>query len=220
MKDLQPVRGATLLRQMVAEGEHECQDFKYLISDARKIARSVCAFANNRGGRLLIGVKDNGTLAGVRNEEDIYVVEQAANRYCRPAQPVDFKAYSVAAHTVVIIASVAAATSRPVMACDTDGSWKAYYRVDDENIAAHPLMVEAWRISEGNAAGPLTFSDAESRLINLISSDDLALDTRDIALRLHISERRTCRIIARLAAIGVLDIHYHNGNFRIRPAIG
>ena len=88
MKDLHAVRGRYRIQRLVDEGEHQQQDFKFLISDARKIARSVSAFANRDGGRLLIGVKDNGTIAGVRNEEDVYVVEQAAQRYCRPAQEV------------------------------------------------------------------------------------------------------------------------------------
>ena len=81
MKDLRAIKGKFYLRQIIAEGEHEHQDFKFAISDARKIARSISAFANNSGGRLLIGVKDNGVIAGVRNEEDIYVVEQAAQLY-------------------------------------------------------------------------------------------------------------------------------------------
>ena len=67
MKDLKAIRGASLLREWMAEGEHEHQDFKFTISDARKIARSVSAFANNGGGRLLIGVKDNGVIAGLSN---------------------------------------------------------------------------------------------------------------------------------------------------------
>ena len=81
MKDLRPVRGRYYIRELISQGEHEEQDFKFAISDARKIARSVSAFANNRGGRLLVGVKDNGTIAGVRSEEDIFVVEQAARMY-------------------------------------------------------------------------------------------------------------------------------------------
>ena len=68
MKDIRPTRGASMLQRMIAEGEHVHQDFKYTISDARKIARSLSAFANNEGGRLLIGVKDNGIIAVVRNE--------------------------------------------------------------------------------------------------------------------------------------------------------
>ena len=44
------------LRKMIAEGEHLQQDFKYCINDSRKIARSLAAFANSNGGRLLLGI--------------------------------------------------------------------------------------------------------------------------------------------------------------------
>ena len=48
------------LQRLISEGEHQQQDFKYRVSDARKLARSVSAFANTDGGRLLIGVRDDG----------------------------------------------------------------------------------------------------------------------------------------------------------------
>ena len=47
------------LQRLISEGEHQQQDFKYRVSDARKLARSVSAFANTDGGRLLIGVRDD-----------------------------------------------------------------------------------------------------------------------------------------------------------------
>ncbi len=134
MKDIPVARGRRYLLEMIARGEHENQDFKYSIGDACKIARSISAFANRGGGHLLIGVKDNGVVAGVRNEEDVYVVEEAASLYCRPAQHIDFAAFRYDERAVVIRASVAACASRPVMARDADGSWHAYYRVADENI--------------------------------------------------------------------------------------
>lgn len=40
---------STKLLQMIREGEHQLQDFKYCISDSRKIARSLVAFANSEG---------------------------------------------------------------------------------------------------------------------------------------------------------------------------
>ena len=73
------------IHRLIAEGEHIHQDFKFAISDARKIARSLSAFANTEGGRLLVGVKDNGSIAGVRSEEEIYMIDAAATMYCRPA---------------------------------------------------------------------------------------------------------------------------------------
>ena len=63
-KDIKAIRGKYYIQRLIDEGEHEQQDFKFQISDVHKIAHSVSAFANNRGGRLLVGVKDNGTIAG------------------------------------------------------------------------------------------------------------------------------------------------------------
>ncbi|WP_292288915.1 RNA-binding domain-containing protein [Marivita sp.] len=50
------------IQQLIREGEHQKQDFKFAVNDARKIARSLVAFANTDGGKLLIGVKDNGVI--------------------------------------------------------------------------------------------------------------------------------------------------------------
>ena len=66
------------IHALIAEGEHQQQDFKFEISDARKIAKTLSAFSNTDGGRLLIGVKDNGKIAGVRSDEEQYMIEAAA----------------------------------------------------------------------------------------------------------------------------------------------
>ena len=102
MKDIRSIKGTYYIRRLIAEGEHEHQDFKFAISDARKIARSISAFANNDGGRLLVGVKDNGAIAGVRSEEDIYVVEQAAEMFCRPEQHIEVAAFRTDGGAVVM----------------------------------------------------------------------------------------------------------------------
>lgn len=92
-KDLQAIRGKFYIHRLIDEGEHEHQDFKFKISDARKIARSISAFANNDGGRLLVGVRDNGTIAGLRSEEDMHLIDAAARIYCTPAQEVEMQAF-------------------------------------------------------------------------------------------------------------------------------
>lgn len=215
MKDIKPLKGKHYIEELVAQGEHQQQDFKFLISDARKIARSISAFANRQGGHLLIGVKDNGSLAGVRNEEDIYVVEQAARQYCNPPQEVEFTAFNVGAGTLIIRAEISAAARRPVFAQDSDRKWKAYYRVADENIVAHPLMVRAWQMD--NDGQPLfSLSDVESRLLNLLDSADCPVSARDIALALHITTAATEDLIVRLASLGIVDFDYAgHGTFKI-----
>ena len=81
---MKPLTDTEYIHTLIAEGEHQQQDFKFEISDARKIARTLSAFSNTDGGRLLIGVKDNGKIAGVRSEEEKYMIEAAAQLYCLP----------------------------------------------------------------------------------------------------------------------------------------
>lgn len=216
MKDIRAVRGKFYLRRLIDQGEHEHQDFKFAISDAFKIARSVSAFANNDGGRLLIGVKDNGVIAGVRNEEDIYVVEQAASMYCRPEVPLDVRAFRDADGAVVLVVEIARAATRPVMARDADGTWRAYYRVADENIVAHPLMIGAWRRRNDTQAPPLVLDAASRTLLDIINAAQ-AIDVDTLARKAHLSRPLTDSTVIALAAMDLVGFSYTAGAFRIVP---
>ena len=214
MKDLKAIKGKYYIHNLISEGEHEHQDFKFAITDAAKIARSISAFANNDGGRLLVGVKDNGHIAGVRNEEDIFVIEQAAQMYCRPAQEVKVTAFTVEGGAVVIRADIAKALHRPVYCKEADGTWKAYYRVKDENIAAHRVMVKAWQRCEEAGGLVFTFSEAETALLSYL--DEWGMTTvEDYMHGAHISRQSAEDIIVRLCAVGVLEFVYTGSEFKI-----
>ena len=217
MKDLKAIRGQRQLQELIDQGEHTHQDFKYLISDARKIARSISAFANNDGGRLLIGVKDNGTIAGVRNEEDLYMIEQAAQRYCRPAGDVTFTAIKARGGLVVFIAHIPRAGSRPIEVIESATTRQAYYRVNDQNITAHPLMVATWRYNATARHGTLiTSTSPESAILSHLNTIAPTGTTgQSIAAACHLSQQATDSAIVRLAAIGLIDFVYDGHQFVI-----
>jgi predicted HTH transcriptional regulator len=58
--------------KLIAEGENDTLDFKKTISSASKIAKTMTAFANHKGGRLLVGVNDNKTISGTRSEDPFF----------------------------------------------------------------------------------------------------------------------------------------------------
>lgn len=214
MKDLKAIRGKFYIRQLIEDGEHEHQDFKFAITDARKIARSISAFANNDGGRLLIGVKDNGNIAGIRNEEDIFVIEQAAQMYCRPPQDLQITAFKVDGGAIVVRAEIKKAESRPVKCQEPDGSWRAYYRVKDENILAPQLLIKAWQRAESQTGEIITMSDAENTLMQLLNdSEGLTLEEFARSARISISSAE--QIILRLYSIGVITFSYNGSQFLI-----
>lgn len=217
MKDIKARRGAFYLRRVVAEGEHERQDFKYLISDAAKIARSISAFANHSGGCLLIGVKDNGTIAGVRNEEDVYVVEQAAQLYCRPSQPVEFTAFTAEDGAIVIRAEIRPHTGRSVMARHADGSWHAYFRVADENILAPDLMVKAWERKNRAEDSVVCLTTAQRRLLSsLEAAGEEGASLPELMKEARMSESAASDTVTALYAMGVADFRFSaDRTFRI-----
>lgn len=215
MKDIRAVRGTRLIDRLIAEGEHDHQDFKHSVPDACKIARSISAFANNDGGRLLIGVKDNGRIAGVRDEEDIYVVEQAATLCCRPAVAVTFAAYRVASGATVVVATIPASRRRPVLARDADGSWHAYYRVADENILAPSLMVASWRrLHSRRAAAPITLGPRALALLDIIDRQGHAT-LRDYLAAVPLTIRDATSTVATLYALRLIDFAYIDRTFRL-----
>ncbi|MBO5455243.1 MAG: ATP-binding protein [Muribaculaceae bacterium] len=211
MKDLKGIKGKYYIAKLIEEGEHEHQDFKFAISDARKIARSLSAFANNDGGRLLVGVKDNGVIAGVRNEEDIYVIEQAAQMYCRPEQEINVTAFKCEGGLTVFRIEIARSAVRPVTVHETDGSWKAYYRVKDENIAAPDLMVRAWRRAAKSEGTLLTLNDAEKLLLELAENNPVRLE--DFMVSAHVSRAMAEEMVIRLHVMGMLDFKYDGERF-------
>ena len=72
------------LEVQLIKGEGQHLEFKFELNSARKIAATLSAFANAGGGTLLIGIKDNGAVAGIRLDEEIYVLQAAAAVYCQP----------------------------------------------------------------------------------------------------------------------------------------
>lgn len=132
------------IEALIEQGEHQQLDFKFEVSDSKKIARTLSAFANTDGGRLLIGVKDNGHISGVRSEEEYYMIEAASTMYTRPEVPFKATRWDVNGKTVLEV-YIAPSPDKPHSAPDKEDSYKAYIRVADENILANEVLMLAWQ---------------------------------------------------------------------------
>lgn len=172
-KDMQSNRGTGTphLLKMIREGEHQRQDFKYCITDSRKIARSLVAFANTDGGSLLIGVKDNGNIVGVQSDEEYYMVESAARIYSSPPVPFTTRQWHIEGRTVLQVV-VEPSGSKPHFAKDDKGKWHAYVRHQDENRLAGKVMIDVWNRQKSREGTILRLSDAEKFLLKYLDEHD------------------------------------------------
>lgn len=195
---------------LISEGEHSQQDFKYKVQDAAKLARSVSAFANTDGGRLLIGVRDDGNISGVRSEEEIYMMHAAAYKYCKPESKISFETFHADGRTVVI-ATIPPALRKPVCALDDDGKRTAYVRIADENIVASPVHLEIWR-QEQMPQTVMHYTDTEQHLLSVMKESPMLTLNRLVRISRQ-GRHHVIGTLARLIRYGVADIKYEDTKF-------
>ena len=198
------------LQRLISEGEHQQQDFKYRVSDARKLAKSVSAFANTDGGRLLIGVRDDGHMSGVRSEEEIYMMHQAAYRYCRPEASIKFDTYHVDGRTIVV-ATVPPSERRPVCALGDDDKPRAYIRIADENIVASPVHLAIWRDAQNTHGTMMTYTDAVRQLLDTLHNEPLTLN--QVVRRSAIPRPKVITLLARLVRFNIVECRHADQQF-------
>ncbi len=162
---------SSYIKKLIGQGEHQQQDFKFEISDSKKIARSLAAFSNTDGGRLLVGVKDNGAIAGVRSDEEFYMVQAAAQMYTRPEVKFTMKEWAVEGKTILEIDIPKDTLDGPYSAPDKDGNWKVYIRVNDQNLLANTVLLAVWRMRKRRKGITIRYTDKEKILLDYITQN-------------------------------------------------
>lgn len=208
---MRPPADETYILQRIAEGEHVRQDFKFAISDARKIAESLSAFANTGGGRLLVGVKDNGQIAGVRSEEEIYMVEAAATVYCRPPLQLTHTIHKVKGKDVLEVC-IPESVQKPVRAVDEDGKAWAYVRICDENILATAIHLHIWRHNRQDTEVMMTYTEEERRLLSLLGEHG-RLTLNQCGRLTGMNRRVLCKLLADFIRFGLVGQEFADHRF-------
>jgi len=193
------------LEKLIGEGEHQQQDFKYCINDSKKIAKSLVAFANTDGGRLLIGVKDNGRIAGVRTDEEYYMVESAAKIYSNPAIDFETRQWNHEGKTVLEI-TVEPSEEKPHFAKDNSGKWLAYIRIADENFLAHKIQLEVWKKVKSREGIYFSYSDDEKFLVDyLLKNENISFSK--FMRSAHISRKKAEEILRNFVILEIIKLN-------------
>ena len=127
------------LRDLVKSGENETLEFKRKAAHPEKIIKEIVAFANTKGGKLLIGVDDNGSLPGLKfaNEEQ-FALNEAIQKLIKPKINFVLKVIPLNAKKSVISYDIFESKNKPHYVIeDQQQAWgKAYVRVEDKTVKA------------------------------------------------------------------------------------
>lgn len=208
-KNFRAIHRKDFLLELIEEGEHEHQDFKFAITDSKKISRSIAAFANNDGGRLLIGVKDNGSIAGMKGDEEYYMIDYAASSHCKPSQKVSYKLYNVAGKFVLWVDIQK--SDKLVYAIDESGKWKAYYRYRDENIQVPGSIAEIVKLQKSSKRTAI-YADNEALVLeHIVKLGRVTIDS--LYAEIKLSRKSLKESIANLVILNVVKLEFNGENW-------
>jgi predicted HTH transcriptional regulator len=199
---------------LIEEGESFTLEFKRRISSPEKIARTIISFANTKGGIILFGVDDDGSVVGVESEKsELELIEIAGRDFIDPQihPEIDIVPFS---GRDVIVCHVPESSSKPHYFLgqhdqSNGDETRVYIRVNDNTMMASREVVKILQ-NESSDAPPLTVAIGvnEKRLFEHLEKHS-RVTVREFGRLVNISDRRASRILVHLVRAGVVRIHTH-----------
>ncbi len=194
------------IKKLIFEGEGISLDFKKTITSCEKIARTMVSFANNKGGRLLIGVADDGTITGVKSEdEERYMITKAAHLYAKPAlEPIFEEVY--VDDKLVLVVDTPESPIKPHYALAEDGKWWVYVRVKDKSVLASKIVVDVLKQSANKNGVFIEYSSKEKTLLEYLEKTS-RITVKEYCELIKVGRRAAQRILVNMVLSGVIRIH-------------
>ncbi|WP_025146195.1 helix-turn-helix domain-containing protein [Pedobacter jeongneungensis] len=194
------------IKNLILQGEGVMLDFKKTITSTEKIAKSLVAFANNKGGKLLIGVADDGSIKGVKSEEEEkYMILTAAHQCCKPAIEPYFEEIYVD-EKLVLVVNIPESDTKPHYALDDQKKWWAYIRIDDKSVLASRIIVEVLKQEYKNDGVLISYSDNEKKLLEYLEQNE-KITLKEFSKLLRSSYRKAQKVLVNLILTNVIKSH-------------
>jgi predicted HTH transcriptional regulator len=210
------------VNRLIEEGEGFEIEFKRKVTSPEKVARALIAFANTKGGHILFGVDDDGSIVGVESEKsEIDMIRQAGKEFCIPEiDPVlDIVPFD---GMDVIVAYISQSSDKPhyfAGATMTGGNGngngnghhgdetKVFIRVNDKTVMASKEVVKILRDERPDAPPmKIEIGENERRLFSYLDKYE-RITAKEFSGIVNIGEQRASRILVSMVRAGVLRIH-------------
>jgi ATP-dependent DNA helicase RecG len=116
------------LRKLVTQPESEVLEFKVRLPDIMLLATIISAFANTNGGRLIIGVRGNGSIVGLDNLGHARLQIEQVLKIISPSIKVETETINIDGKSVLVV-SVPKGDQSPYLAAG-----RVFQRVNDRII--------------------------------------------------------------------------------------
>lgn len=198
------------LEQLVDLGEGISVEFKRRVPQPERIAKEMVALTNTHGGRIVLGVDDDGTILGIDHaSEEEFLLRQAVEAHCRPVVEYQTERVIMEPRCDVLVVTIPESSTKPhrvVADGEDDEEGTAYVRVEAMSIEASPETEQELRDQEDHSGVTFEFGDTESLLMRYL--DDYGrISVSQLAQLADISPERASQTLLRLTKADLLHFH-------------
>jgi ATP-dependent DNA helicase RecG len=109
------------LIEIIANGENSEIEFKRDDIRPEQLAKEIVAFANTYGGKLFVGIEDDGSLSGIQRADlEPWVMDTVCGRYIHPALVPKYEEIQVDVKQRVAVITVPMGSSKPYVVRNKD----------------------------------------------------------------------------------------------------
>ncbi len=192
------------VKNLAQTGEGLYLEFKRTIPSAYKIAREIAAFANTKGGTLLIGVDDDKSLVGVMGyQEEEFLLDKAAVELCEPAVKITIEIVHFGDRDLLVI-KVPEAPNKPIFV-KGDDEQIVFMREKDQNKVASKELIEIIKKRNSDEGVTFEYGPDEQKLFRYLNEYG-EITVKKFAQVVDISQQQASETLVNLVAAEILNL--------------
>lgn len=197
------------LKNLISTGESSFLEFKHKVASPEKLAKEIAAFANSKGGKILIGVADNGEMVGIESYmEEEFWISQAAEDCCIPIPKIRIELVSISGKDILLV-NVPESDEKPIYVKGKK-SRIVYVRRADESVVASDEIVEV--LKKGSSEEGVTFEYGEKeRLLFRFLNEYSDITVERFSILINTTTYTAAKILVNLVSARVLDLFEKDG---------
>jgi len=200
------------LFQLIDSGEGLKIEFKRKFSTFEKMAKEMIAFANTKGGEILIGVEDNGKIKGIESEKEIAeLIQITSAKYCQPPVSYSIDFVDLNEKDVAVI-KIKESDLKPHRLQDylpylDLNKAQVYVRVRDKSLLASKEMIKLLQISiKGESLKNYQIGKYEKIAFELLDKQEF-ITVKELKQAANTSYRKASRTLIKLVRANLLMLH-------------
>lgn len=192
---------------LTQQGEGLTLEYKREVSSPSKIAKLMVAFSNSRGGKILIGVNDQGEILGVRELklQKKHLIS-AARDFCDPPIAPVIETVPLSGEKILVV-TVRESQCKPHRWVMNKGKMETYVRVKDRNLIASGPTIQDLKKRPKDTLKLSGRPDKKETFIISYLKEHERITVKELCEMVNISKRRALRILVTLRKKG--KIYYH-----------